>query len=127
MTSLDEHRRFLAELDAADPANDPLVRHRARVAAQKVEEEKAAERRRLDTPRVRDWSQWEDWLRAHLEIERRCLVETVGEGIGELLGEARREAAGELDLGRVLINAQIGSPLSETNRKTFAHFETYRF
>ena len=31
------------------------------------------------------------------------------------------------ELGRVLINAQIGSPLSETNRKTFAHFETYPF
>jgi hypothetical protein len=30
-------------------------------------------------------------------------------------------------LGRVLINAETGSPLSETNRKTFAHFETYRF
>jgi hypothetical protein len=29
--------------------------------------------------------------------------------------------------GRVLIDAQIGSPLSGANRKTFAHFETYRF
>jgi hypothetical protein len=31
-----------------------------------------------------------------------------------------------LELGRVLINANR-SPLSGANRKTFAHFETYRF
>jgi hypothetical protein len=30
-------------------------------------------------------------------------------------------------LGCVLINAQVESPLSGANRKTFAHFETYRF
>src|SRR6266496_5928219 len=30
-------------------------------------------------------------------------------------------------LGRVLINAQIGGPLSGANRKIFAHFELYRF
>jgi hypothetical protein len=33
--------------------------------------------------------------------------------------EGRREC--------VLINAQIRGPLSGANRKTFAHFETYRF
>jgi hypothetical protein len=32
-----------------------------------------------------------------------------------------------VDLGRVLINAQIGCPLSETNPNTFAYFEIYRF
>jgi hypothetical protein len=45
----------------------------------------------------------------------------------ELLASCRDGCTEAIMLAHGFINAQIGGPLSEANRKTFAHFETYRF
>ena len=43
-----------------------------------------------------DWSGWERWLRAHLNIERRGLLEALEKDIADIIAEMRKERDAEL-------------------------------
>ena len=109
--------RTRATAEDAWPLPDPVAQWKADADRRTAEHERArAEFAAASKPAPFDWSAFDDRIQQALAVERRFMAEVLGEEIGKLLNEERkdvmREAREELRELRVEA-ARLGSQIAE--------------